>query len=379
MATARPDVTQVEVDGEIVLYDDTTNVMHRLNPTAGQVWHCLDGSGSLAEIAADLAEVYAVDPQQVLTEVVATVRQFGSAGLLVEVGDALDGAGVVDIASYVQPEDPDSPFVPEPYASGMDGAFPLDEAGKLTVKAGPYLLGLRFSTPEMVEMAREVLAPSLVEGVVAPPNVSVKVTAARGPKPLYFCYRSTTLTTRARSPRRALVAAVNMLSTYVPCEGGALRLLALTAIRGGQAVLFCPESRMEQARLLPRLHSTGWEVLDAPDVDLDLSGRVVVAPLAVSVDAAALAALAASRADGSRPAAGRYPVVAWVAVRGDEPMPETMAGRVALVTANAPGLDADSAPEAFEITAAMLRGARWVVSPSLTTNDLVAALTQAVP
>ena len=90
VATARPDVAQVEIDGEVVLYDDRVKVMHRLSPTAGQVWRRLDGSGSLAEIAADLANVYQADPEQVLADVVATARQFGSAGLLVGVGDQED-------------------------------------------------------------------------------------------------------------------------------------------------------------------------------------------------------------------------------------------------------------------------------------------------
>ncbi len=110
VATARPDVAQVEIDGEIVLYDDRAKVMHRLSPIAGQVWRCLDGSGSLAEIAADLADVYQADPEQVLTDVVATARQFGSAGLLVGVGDPEDAN---EPQLSVQ-EGPDRPFVPEP-------------------------------------------------------------------------------------------------------------------------------------------------------------------------------------------------------------------------------------------------------------------------
>src|SRR6185312_11155716 len=84
--TARPDVVHVEIDGEMVLYDDRAKVMHRLSPSAAQVWRCLDGSGSLAEIASDLAEVYQADQNQILTDVVATARQFGSAGLLVGIG-----------------------------------------------------------------------------------------------------------------------------------------------------------------------------------------------------------------------------------------------------------------------------------------------------
>ena len=75
----------------------------------------------------------------------------------------------------------------------MDGSFPFREAGTLTVKVGPYLLGLRFSTPELVDISGVVLAPSLVEGWWRPQNVSVKVTAARAGRPLPYCYHSTML------------------------------------------------------------------------------------------------------------------------------------------------------------------------------------------
>ena len=87
VATARPDVVGVNVDGEMVLYDDSRRVMHRLNPTATAIWLCLDGSGTLAEIALDMADVYRVDPAQVLSGVIDMVREFGSKGLLVGVGE----------------------------------------------------------------------------------------------------------------------------------------------------------------------------------------------------------------------------------------------------------------------------------------------------
>ena len=378
VATARPDVAQVEIDGEIVLYDDRAKVMHRLSPTAGQVWRCLDGSGSLAEISADLSDVYQADPGQVLADVVATARRFGSAGLLVGVGDPPDSEDADDPPGH-EPREPDTPFVPEPAASCMDGSFPLGEAGTLTVKVGRYLLGVRFSTPELVDIAREVLAPSLVEGVVAPPNVSVVATRARAGRPLLYCYRSTMLVARARSPRRALAAAANLLTNCVPRDPGGVRLLALAAMRTGEVALFCSESWRVAARLVPRLRAAGWEVLDAPEVDLDPEGNLVIADSAVALDAAALARLPAHRSDETPPGPGRYPVAAWVAVAGEDPVPETMAGRVALVAAGMPDLDAESARSAFETTSVMLSRAAWAVSPTLSANDLAATLARALP
>jgi hypothetical protein len=184
---------------------------------------------------------------------------------------------------------------------------------------------------------------------------------------------------RARSPHGALTAAADLLSTYVRADGATVRLAALAAVRSDEVALFTPESWLAFARLAPRLRAAGWEVLHAPEVQLDPEGRVVFGPLAVALDTAALARLPADRADGTRPAPGRYRVAAWVAVAGAEPVPETTAGRVALAAAGVVDLDAESSPRAFETTAAMLRGATWAVSPTNGANDLVATLARAVP
>lgn len=379
VATARPDVVQVEVDGEIVLYDDSAKFMHRLSPTASQVWRCLDGSGSLEEIATDLADVYQVDVVQVLADVVTTTRQFASAGLLVGIGEPPDGDDALASSERVEREVPDGPFVPEPGTRCMDRSFPLGDAGSLTVKAGPYLLGVRFSTPDLVEMAREVFAPSLVEGVVAPPNVAVKVTEARAGQPLLYCYRSNILVTPARSPQRAMEAAAGLLSTFVPPGNDRVRVASLAFVRSGVVALFSPEPWPIVVRLLPRLRSAGWERLDALEVELDWEGRVVIAPSAVALDASALAALPAHRADGIRPEPGQYPVAAWVAVSGYEPIPESMASRVSTVTALVRDLDAESASSVVGTAAAMLKSATWAVSPSADPKDLAATLARAVP
>jgi hypothetical protein len=160
---------------------------------------------------------------------------------------------------------------------------------------------------------------------------------------------------------------------------GGVRMPALAAVRSGVAALLCPESWQVAAGLVPRLRAAGWEVLDSPEADLDSEGNVVISPLAVVLDAAALTRLPAHRADGTRPAPGRYPVAAWVAVAGDDPMPETTAGRVALAAAGIQDLDAESALSVFDTTAAMLRGAAWAVSPTIRPNDVVATLTSVVP
>ena len=417
VAIARLDVVSVEVDGELVLYDDERQVMHRLSPTASALWQCLDGLGTLAEIAADIAAVYSAQPGQVLSDVVQATRHFGEEGLLVGIGtpneerppsgpdhDLGDGPGAAGGGSRgtdtragpvgAQGNYPSSieihgrdeggnggSFVAEMASPCMDNSFPLGEAGMMTVRAGTHLLGLRVSTPELMEAAQAVLRPALVPGVVAPANVSVVATKARAGRSLFWCYRSGRMLTRARSPHRAMAAAVALLSSYDSDGPGALaRIPAVVAVRGEVAALLDPQSRGVLDRLGPLLRRAGWQVLDGPAAPIDpASGQLVVAEPAVAIDAAALAQLARDRSDGPPPAPGRYPVAAWVAVAGDDPQPETLAGRVAIVLAGAEDLDSRSAAVLLQAAATMLRPAAWVVSAGGDAGAIVRTLIEAVP
>ena len=75
-------VAWVEVDGEVVIYDEATTSMHLLNNAATAVWMRCDGRASLAEIISDLAETYQADEGQIARDVTDLVGQLGSKGLL---------------------------------------------------------------------------------------------------------------------------------------------------------------------------------------------------------------------------------------------------------------------------------------------------------
>ena len=237
----------------------------------------------------------------------------------------------------------------------------------MTVEAGDQLVGLRVSTPELADAARLVLAPALVPGVVAPPNVSVLATEAQSGSGLLLCYRSSALVTRARSPRRALEAVVALISSFAPPGPGAgPRIPAVVALGSGRAVLLCPPSRMAMDGLAPRLRRDGWDLADVAWADIDpVSGDVIIDEPAVAVDTAALARLPRHRGDGRPPTPGRYPVAAWVDVAGEGPEPSTLAARVAVVAATAKDLDAASGPTAISAVAAMLANAVWATSATL--------------
>ena len=79
-------VESVIVDGQAVLYDEAAKVLHVLDPIGTVVWQCLDGSGTLGEIEADLADVYQMPIKQVRTDVRRLIRHLDKLELVDGVG-----------------------------------------------------------------------------------------------------------------------------------------------------------------------------------------------------------------------------------------------------------------------------------------------------
>jgi Coenzyme PQQ synthesis protein D (PqqD) len=95
---ARPGVGSVLVDREIVLgciADDRMQTV-ALNQSGSIVWQCFDGSGTIDEIAADIAEVFGTEVAEVRTDVIALARAVGEAGFLVGVSAAVIEIGYPD-------------------------------------------------------------------------------------------------------------------------------------------------------------------------------------------------------------------------------------------------------------------------------------------
>src|SRR5205809_110490 len=89
---ARADVASVMVGAELVLGripDGTPYVLTcALNESGSIVWQCFDGTGSIDDIAADIADVFAADLETVRAEVLALAREVGAEGFLVGVHEA---------------------------------------------------------------------------------------------------------------------------------------------------------------------------------------------------------------------------------------------------------------------------------------------------
>ncbi len=78
----RSDVLTTEIDGEMVVFDAPSDTVLKMNPSATTIWSCCDGTATVDEIAADIAEVYGVDEEVVRAQIADLLAQWSAKGLL---------------------------------------------------------------------------------------------------------------------------------------------------------------------------------------------------------------------------------------------------------------------------------------------------------
>lgn len=78
----RPEAAVVEVDGEAVVLDERTWQIHWLDQLGTIVLKCFDGSATIDELSADIADAFGADPEVVGSDVLQIARRLGGAGLL---------------------------------------------------------------------------------------------------------------------------------------------------------------------------------------------------------------------------------------------------------------------------------------------------------
>lgn len=89
-----PAVQAIDAGAEALLLSADRRELHVLNATAALAWACLDGASTVAEIAADIADVAGADPREVHEQLAALAEQLAEAGLLAGTADppAVDGS-----------------------------------------------------------------------------------------------------------------------------------------------------------------------------------------------------------------------------------------------------------------------------------------------
>lgn len=81
---AREDLAVVELEGEAIIYDEQTARLHHLNPTATMIFGMCDGTATVKELSADIANVYGLAPPEVERQVRALLRELRTSDLLEE-------------------------------------------------------------------------------------------------------------------------------------------------------------------------------------------------------------------------------------------------------------------------------------------------------
>lgn len=79
----------VELDGEAVIYDDESGELHHLNPTATIVFNLCDGTATIKELSAEIANAFEQPAAEVEKQVRTLLREFRKVNLLE--GDLMDG------------------------------------------------------------------------------------------------------------------------------------------------------------------------------------------------------------------------------------------------------------------------------------------------
>jgi hypothetical protein len=91
MSTSLPDdarparvghVAETSIAEEVVLFDVTSYQAFTLNPPAVAVWTRCDGTRTVAEIVAELKDVFHTEPDELERDVVAVVERFHSQNLI---------------------------------------------------------------------------------------------------------------------------------------------------------------------------------------------------------------------------------------------------------------------------------------------------------
>jgi hypothetical protein len=306
-------VTEVELDGETILYDEKTHELLVLNSSAALIWQVLDGTCSLRELSEDLAAAFRIDPGTVGADVLDTVRALGSHGLL---------EGVVGPPQFLA--DP-----PIGCSSCVDRLDELDWGATITFRVGELHIGVRSTDPEVDDLLRVALSAYVDDDVEAPVNFSLRIGGreSRGRAGLHILYQASDQLARNAAPSQVVRALFAQLASYGSGPAGDwLRLRVPAVVVHGVAVLVLPELAPVVLDVEPRLRRSGLELVESPVVDIDTATReLVVSPPAIDLAAGTTAALV--ELDRARPATrpgptaayGRYPLGGWVATGYDAP------------------------------------------------------------
>lgn len=325
-------VTEVEIDGESILYDEPSQELLVLNGSAAVIWHNLDGACSLRELIADLADVFEIDANVVQADVLETVRQLARHGMLEAAATAATPQPDVSWMTIGEPA-----FLvegPVGCASCVERLDELEWGDTITFEIGGVHIGVRTNSPEVDAVLRVALSAYLANGVAAPANFSLRIgeRQGRGREGLHLLYDSSEQLARSSAPSRVVSALFAHLASHEASHesGTEDRVLSLripAVVVDGRAVLVCRHLGPIVLDVEPRLRASGLELVDNPVLVVDTETReVVVSRPAITLDPGTAMALTdldrrlSSGRTASWPAPeGRYPLAGWITIDHDGP------------------------------------------------------------
>ncbi|MDQ1532567.1 MAG: hypothetical protein QOF28_328 [Actinomycetota bacterium] len=371
-ARALDRVTEIELDGESILYDEATQELLVLNGSAGLIWQNLDGTWSLRELIEELAVAFGVDENDLATDVLDTVRQLGSHGFL---------AGVVAPPQFLA--DP-----PIGCRSCVDRLDELDWGSTITFLLGDLHIGVRSTDPDVDKLLRVALGAYVDDDTEAPVNFSLRIGGRerRGQAGLHVLYQASDQLARSTAPSDVVRALFAQLASYAsgPADGW-LRLRVPAVVFDGAAVLITPELAPVVLDVEPRLRRSGLQRIESPVVDIDAATReLVVSPPAIDLASGTATALteldrltATTRPRVPTAADGRYRLAAWITIDHDGPSAPNRAEELVELFDFVENLDSNARPATLEQIDRAFPMDRRVVVHSGTPAELADAIIDA--
>jgi hypothetical protein len=289
----RADVESVDVEGELVLWDDRAQRVHRLDPVASLLWPFLDGTATIEELAEDASEVWETELEAAVLGITNLVTQLDVEGLLVPGQDR--------VAPVPDAPDGPRPLITNPMRCGTD-LSPWPWEPPTVVAVGDRLISFRTSDRAVSTALRAALRPHVVDADDdVPVNYSLALGQAKGDLHLLFWGHCTVA--RCRTIGEAVQALLAHLAGHGPAPTGSVRFDGHLLASHGAGVIFPANERGALWSVAARLRASGAVVVQRPWVDVDVRRAVVVATEApLEVDRSALGGVLGGEAPTPTPA-----------------------------------------------------------------------------
>ena len=251
-----PGTAWVSVDGEVVAVD-LGGRAHVLTSTGALLWPLLDGRTTSVELAADVADVFGVEPAVADDDVRRFVEEMTGRGLIRPPGTA-ETERTVDVVGAGQTSRElsgrrNSWSSPPPMAPPDP-----DWIGAVAVEVGDQRIALRADASDVMDQLVQIFRPWIVEGDVPADGfgISIDRRGGAGPRltPQLLYGRSNVLSSRSQG---RLLRCLDVALGSLAHEGDGLRIHDMAALVQRDAAALVPATVVERSTALERAVAAG--------------------------------------------------------------------------------------------------------------------------